>query len=238
MLVQNGYDCTLTFGLAFSSMQMLHQHIIQKFFRLGETDATSPICARIRALWRKCNNLHTSIPIPPAQPITPTPPATPSASQINDASNWHEAFTPKLSTDDMEAMKTQFGQNYPGEVLDAHSTPSVRLWSLVHQQKMNKYIKYIPIQLRLSEHQYSAMTETRSSKPLRSEIQLLSQLCWDDTPEMDINSVRISRDWLHRTSTVLQNAYTLSGMCHLQVFKAFDSKISEHTFLSLTMSLD
>ena len=122
-------------------------------------------------------------------------------------------------------------------MLDSHSTPSVRLWSLVHQQKINKHIKYIPIQLRLSEHQYSAMIKTRSSKPLRSEIQLLSQLCWDDTPEMDINTARFSRDWLNRTSTVLRNAYALCGMCHLQVFKAFDTKISEHAFPHLDSAL-
>ncbi len=134
-------------------------------------------------------------------------------------------------------MKTQFAKNFLGEVLDAHSTPSVRLSSLVHQQKVTKHIKYIPIQLRLSEHQYSAMIETRSSKPLRSEIQLLSQLCWDDTPEMDINSVCFSRDWLNRISTVLRNAYNLCGMCHLQVFKAFDAKISEHTFPQLDNEL-
>ena len=40
-LLQNGYDCTLTFGLAFSSMQMLDQHI-SKFLPSGETDFTSP----------------------------------------------------------------------------------------------------------------------------------------------------------------------------------------------------
>ena len=81
------------------------------------------------------------------------------------------------------------------------------------------------------------MIETRSSKPLRSEIQLLSQLCWDDTPEMDITSVRFSRDWFHRTSTVLRNAYVLCGMCHLQVFKAFDSKVAEHCFVQLDNEL-
>jgi len=134
-------------------------------------------------------------------------------------------------------MKQLFEKNYPGEVLDPHSTPSIRLWSLVHQQKINKVIKYIPIQLRLSEHQYSAMIETRSSKPLRSEIQLLSQLCWDYTPEMEITSVRFSRDWYHRTSTVLRNAYVLCGMCHLQVFKAFGAKIAEHTFVQLDQEL-
>ena len=234
--VHNGYDCTLTFGLAFSSMQMLDQHIA-KFLPIGETDTTSPITAHIRALWSRCNNMHTSLPIPPAQQVPPTPSPTPPASQLSDANNWHETLPPKLTTDDMEAMKLQLGKNYPGEVLDAHSTPSIRLWSLVHQQKMNKYIKYIPIQLRLSEHQYSAMIETRSSKPIRSEIQLLSQLCWEDTPEMDINSVRFSRDWLSRTQTVLRNAYSLCGMCHLQIFKAFDSKINEHTFPHLDSEL-
>ncbi len=43
-----GYDCTLTFGLAFSSMQILDQNI-HKLLPAGETDH-SPTCARIRAL--------------------------------------------------------------------------------------------------------------------------------------------------------------------------------------------
>ena len=192
----HGYDSTLTFGFAFSSMQILDQHI-QKFIPTGDDDPTSPLCARIRALWTRCNTIHTSPPIPAAQTFPPTPAATPAASPMLSSSNWNESLPPKLSIEDMTAMKTQFEKNYPGEVLDAHSTPSIRLWSLVHQQKVNKALKYIPIQLRLSEHQYSAMIETRSSKPLRSEIQLLSQLCWDDTPEMDITSVRFSRDWFH-----------------------------------------
>lgn len=232
-----GYDCTLTFGLAFSSMQMLDQNLT-KLLPTGEDDTTSPVCARLRALCSKCNSIHISPPIPAAQTFPPTPTPTPSSSPLSSSSNWHETLPPKLSPEDVLNMKQLFEKNYPGEVLDAHSTPSIRLWSLVHQQKINKVIKYIPIQLRLSEHQYSAMIETRSSKPLRSEIQLLSQLCWDDTPEMDINTVRFSRDWFHRTSTVLRNAYVLCGMCHLQIFKAFDAKIAEHTFVQLDQDSD
>ena len=95
---------------------------------------------------------------------------------------------------------------------------------------MNEHIKHVPIQLRLSKHQYCAMIETRSSKPLRGEILIFSQLCWDDTPEMDINSVQFSRDWLNRISTVLRNAYAWCSMCHLQVLKTCDSKIAEYTF--------
>ena len=127
-------------------------------------------------------------------------------------------------------MKAQFAKNYPEESLDAHSTPSVKLCSVIHQQKVNEHIKHVPIQLRLSKHQYCAMIETRSSKPLRGEILIFSQLCWDDTPEMDINSVQFSRDWLNRISTVLRNAYAWCSMCHLQVLKTCDSKIAEYTF--------
>ena len=231
-----GYDCTLTFGLAFSSMQMLDQNI-HKLLPTGDDDTTSPLCARLRALWSRCNSIHISSPIPAAQTFPLTPTLTPTPSPLNSSSSWRETLPPKLSTDDMTSVKQLFEKNYPGEVLDAHSTPSIRLWSLLHQQKVNKVIKCIPIQLRLSEHQYSAMIETRSSKPLRSEIQLLSQLCWDDTPEMDITSVRFSRDWFHRTSTILRNAYVLCGMCHLQVFKAFDAKMAEHTFVQLDQEL-
>ena len=180
---------------------------------------------------------NAATPIPPAQPFPPTPPSTGPSSQLTATSNWRETLPPKLSVEDMETMKNQLAKNYPRAVLDSYSTPSVRLWSLVQQQKINERIKYIPVQLRLSEHQYSAMIETRSSKPLRSEIPLLSQLCWDDTPEIDINSVRFSLDWLNGISTVLRNAYALCGMCHLQVFKAFDSQISEHTFPHLDNKL-
>ena len=70
-LMQNGYDCTLTFGLAFSSMQMLDQHI-NKFLPPGETDLTSPTCARIRALYGPNTTIYIQPQlIPPAQPFPP-----------------------------------------------------------------------------------------------------------------------------------------------------------------------
>lgn len=92
---------------------------------------------------------HTSSPIPAAQTFPPTPPSTPTPSTMTSSSNWHESLPPKLSPEDMTTMKTQFEKNHPGEILDFHSTPSVRLWSLVHQHKINKAIKYIPIRRRL-----------------------------------------------------------------------------------------
>ena len=78
----HGYDSTLTFGFAFSSMQILDQHI-QKFLPTGDDDPTSPLCARIRALWTRCNTIHTSPPIPAAQTFPPTPAATPAASPMH-----------------------------------------------------------------------------------------------------------------------------------------------------------
>ena len=95
-LANNGYDCTLTFGLAFSSMQTLDQHI-QKFLPSVEDDTTSPVCARILALWSRCNTIHTSSPIQAAPTFAPTPPSTPTMSVMNSSSNWHESLPPKLS---------------------------------------------------------------------------------------------------------------------------------------------
>ena len=65
-LLMCGYDCTLTFGLDFSSMQALDQNM-RKLLPAGETDHSSPTCALIRALWTECNTLHTSQTIPAAQ---------------------------------------------------------------------------------------------------------------------------------------------------------------------------
>ena len=85
-LLACGYDCTLTFGLAFSSMQSLDQNL-HRLLPAGETDHSSPTCTRLRALWTRCHNLHTSPSIPAAQPFPPTP-ARPATITSNPASSW------------------------------------------------------------------------------------------------------------------------------------------------------
>ena len=96
----------------FQEFLRLDQHI-QKFLPLGETDLTSPTCARIRALWTKCKIFYSATPIPPAQPFPPTPPSTEPSSQITATSDWHETLPPKLSIEDLLENEGSIRQKLP-----------------------------------------------------------------------------------------------------------------------------
>ena len=204
-LLQNGHGCTLTFGLAFSSMQMLDQHIHHQISPLRRNRFYLPnMCSNPCSMDQLQQFTYSyTTPIPPAQPFPPTPPSTEPSSQLTATSNWHETLPPKLSVEDMETMRTQFAKNCPGEVLDSHSTPSVRLWSLVQQQKTTSTSSTSPSKFRLSEHQYTSKGNDRNKiiqTTSKGNATSLTTICWDDTPEIDINSVRFSRDWLNRTT--------------------------------------
>ena len=46
---------------------------------------------------------------------------------------WAENLPPKLTTETVDSLVSTFKQNYPGELLDQDSMPSIRLLSLVHE---------------------------------------------------------------------------------------------------------
>ncbi|CAE7290662.1 Parp12 [Symbiodinium sp. CCMP2592] len=109
--------------------------------------------------------------------------------------------------------------------------PSIRLLSLVqHSLQPGEKLKWIPWQLRLSSKQYSEIMEAKSSKPMRTEAQLLASAIYDDTPEMAVSHLRLSVSWLQRIQTVFRNAWALCGAAHLNNLKAFDKRV-EHLAL-------
>ena len=88
--------------------------------------------------------------------------------------------------------------------------PSIRLLSLVqHSLKPGEKIRWIPWQFRLSSKQYTEIMEAKSSKPMRTEAQLLASALYDDTPEMPVAHLRLSASWLSRIQTVYRNAWAL-----------------------------
>ena len=89
--------------------------------------------------------------------------------------------------------------------------------------KPGQAIKYIPWQIRMSQKQYQEMTEAKTHKAIRSEAQLLGAL-WDETPEIPLDSMRLSSEWLIKTQCVFRNAWVMVGAAHLQIFKKFDDK--------------
>ena len=72
--------------------------------------------------------------------------------------------------------------------------------------------------------QYTEIMEAKSSKPMRTEAQLLASALYDDTPEMPVAHLRLSASWLSRIQTVYRNAWALCGAAHLNNLKAFDKR--------------
>ena len=69
-------------------------------------------------------------PAPPSH-VTPTP--VRSLDNAVHTHEWAENLPPKLTTETVDSLVSTFKQNYPGELLDQDSMPSIRLLSLVHE---------------------------------------------------------------------------------------------------------
>ena len=152
------------------------------------------------------------------------------ASQPN---TWAEHLPPRLTPESVQQMQDTFRVNYPGELLDQDSMPSIRLLSLVHfSLKPGQRLKWVPWQYRLSARQYQESIEAKSSKPIRTEAQILASAFFDDTPEMPVEHMRLSTAWLERIQQVFRNAWALCGAAHLANLKAFDKRVRELCFAS------
>ncbi|CAE7238129.1 unnamed protein product, partial [Symbiodinium sp. KB8] len=174
---------------------------------MGATDQYHGVqAARIRKALRFAHDLCQQ-PIEPSQSI-PQPPSLQAAilPQASPAS-WVENLPPKLSQEAAQELIDDFKTNYPGELLDEDTMPSIRLLSLVqHSLKPGEKIRWIPWQFRLSSKQYTEIMEAKSSKPMRTEAQLLASALYDDTPEMPVAHLRLSASWLAFDKRVLDLA--------------------------------
>ncbi|CAE7248498.1 unnamed protein product, partial [Symbiodinium microadriaticum] len=179
---------------------------------MGSTDQFHGVqAARIRKALRFAHDLCQQ----PAEPTPQSsqPPSLPAAIMLQASpASWVENLPPKLSQEATQELIDDFKTNYPGELLDEDTMPSIRLLSLVqHSLKPGEKIRWIPWQFRLSSKQYTEIMEAKSSKPMRTEAQLLASALYDDTPEMPVAHLRLSASWLSRIQTVYRNAWALCG---------------------------
>ena len=133
---------------------------------------------------------------------------------------------PKLTTETVDSLVSTFKQNYPGELLDQDSMPSIRLLSLVHEGLKTR-LKWIPWQYRLSQKQYQEILEAKTSRAFRSETQLLTAAFTDDQPEVAVENRPLSAGWLLHIQTIFRNALALCNAAHLKSLKDFDKKIAD-----------
>ena len=193
--------------------------------------AISPATGRLRRLLERCHACILDSKPPP--PTSAAPPAgAPPPAALN---SWAEHAPPRLSNAAVASMPETFAANYPGEILDQDSMPSLRLLSIVYQwfRPPDGQIKWVPWQLRLSQRQYQEILEARTHRMLRTEAQLVSAALLDETPEIPISSMHLTPAWLARTQAVFRNAIALCGGAHLATLKTFDKKVFDYVTQSM-----
>ena len=180
--------------------------------------------SRLRKALKMCQDatMHGAAGTQPQ--LTPTP--VRSLDSLTHSHEWVENLPPKLTTETVDSLVSTFKQNYPGELLDNDSMPSIRLLSLVHEGLKTR-LKWIPWQYRLSQKQYQEILEAKTTKAVRSEVQLLTAAFMDDQPELSVESRPLSAGWLMQIQTIFRNALALCNAAHLKSLKDFDKKIAD-----------
>ena len=167
----------------------------------GGLDSSVEI-ARLR---RALDNCHKQVQRADAQVPSPSPAQLPTPTMPSQPSQWMEHLPPRLTQDIVQDMVDKFKANYPGELLDQDSLPSIRLLSLVHHSlKPGEKIRWIPWQFRLSARQYQEHMEAKTAKPLRTEAQIIASAFFDETPEVPVEHMRLAAAWLDRIQTVFR----------------------------------
>ncbi|CAE7837445.1 unnamed protein product, partial [Symbiodinium necroappetens] len=121
--------------------------------------------------------------------------SAPSSSTAPPTDSWVEHAPQRLDNDTVAKLTAEFKEAYPGELLDSASTPSIRLLSMVYawfKDPAQPRIKYIPLQFRMSQRQYTEIIEAKAHRIVRTEAQLISTALFDDTPTLSIAEVNIN----------------------------------------------
>ena len=85
-----------------------------------------------------------------------------------------ESFAPKLASTKLSDMKRQFLANYPSEVLNPSTLPSLRLISLAAHQEARSEYKWIAWKHRMTEEKASELLIARPHKQPKLEMLGLS----------------------------------------------------------------
>ncbi|CAE8681276.1 unnamed protein product [Polarella glacialis] len=223
-ILTRGYASASLFSYAMTSAAQLENFILEVLVTveaLGNgltalTVATSPMAAGLRRLWWDAWALAQGAGIP-AQTGT-----------IQELA-WTDAPPPHLSAEVMRNMKQTFQTNYPGEVIDRDTTPSVRLWSTVYQfLRPENVIRWLPWTQLVSEKKSQEIVEARAHRHARSDLQILTQLCWEDVPQLDESDLRPNPFFISQLQAIRRNTFALCGGCHMASRKVFDNKFLNH----------
>ncbi|CAE6948870.1 unnamed protein product [Symbiodinium natans] len=137
---------------------------------------------------------------------------------------WVESFAPKIASTKLSDMKRQFLANYPSEVLNPSTLPSLRLISLAAHQEARSEYKWIAWKHRMTEEKASELLIARPHKQPKLEMLGLSSLLLDDPPTIEVTDSNMGISGIQRILAVHDVALAMVGSAHLARLKAYSCK--------------
>ena len=111
------------------------------------------------------------------------------------------------------------------ELHDSKSTPGQRYRALVYYSlKPENRLAWTPWTQIISEKKHMELLEKKGRRP-RSSMELLTQMCWEDVPQIDEASLSAGPWRIIQILQIRSNAFALCGECHLASHKTFDAKL-------------
>ena len=169
----------------------------------------------LRLAWTRCQAMQAPA-LPPPGPSASTQSEV-SASQ----STWSETYPPKLTSEVVSALKQKFKRNYPAEILLPEATPSLRLLSLIHHQKLKGEYKWVPWKYRLSQAKTDEITAVKPNRIAKSEGLQLHALLVDSPPELHIDNGALGMHALRQTFETFSYAIAMCEIVYLATMKNY-----------------
>ena len=212
-LIEDGWSIEL-FAMAAPTLEKLDEEIRSM---LGDLyDITTAVQrSALRLAWTRCQATQAPALPPPGQ-STATPPEG-----IASQSTWSETYPPKLTSEVVSALKQKFKRNYPAEILLPETTPSLRLLSLIHHQKVKGEFKWVPWKYRLSQAKADEITAVKPNRIAKSEELQLHALLVDSPPELHIDNGALGMHALRQTFETFSYAMAMCEIAHLATMKTY-----------------
>ena len=210
-LVQAGYETHDSFSFKdAATFEAFAKHFILTVVKLdGVTDeswAFHPLVGKLKGIWQKVMNANApqagSLAVQVAPQTSPTGLVPPNFLGLD--------LGPKLTSDKLAQLWTEFAANYPAEVIQGDTRPCKALVQSIFGQKASKELKFIPWRQILSEAQADQAKRGRKDKTFLDW--LADAAGHVDAAEQDPVP---SNYGVHRLLMLRSIAWALVGWCHL-----------------------
>ena len=121
----------------------------------------------------------------------------------------------------MLELKQKFKKHYPAEVLLPENTPSIRLLSLVHHQKVKGEYKWVPWKYRLCQAKADELSAAKPTRMAKAEGINLHALLVDSPLELNIENGSMGMHALRQTFETFSYAMAMVELAHLATLKNY-----------------